>query len=144
MHPGDMRRVEQIVDDIEIMAGDIHAAARGAAPGRIVEIRNVDDPVRVGVFGRAHPDPQQAPAVLHRIGSHPHAGRGRAFLRRGPHAGAAAVKGQAVIAAFDRVTNQPPLGQGQLAVRTGIFQRCRDASLGPEDDNGFIKNPKRR
>ena len=67
MHPGHMRRVEEIVDDIEIVAGDIHAAALGAPPSRIVIVRYFENPVSVGLVGVAHPDPQNAPAVLDRI-----------------------------------------------------------------------------
>ena len=109
MDPGDMRRVEQIVDDVKIMAGDIHAAAGGPAPGRVVIIRNLDDAVRVCRRLITHPDPQDPPAINHRIGSDSHTGRRRPILCRCPHTGAAAVEGQAMIAALDRLADESPL-----------------------------------
>ena len=71
--------------------------------------------------GIAHPDPEQAVAVLHRVAANPCQGR-NLRLRGRLDACAAAVEGQAVVAALDGVAFDATHGQRQLAVRAGVFQ----------------------
>ena len=140
MDPGDMGRVQQVVDHIKIMTIDVHAAAGRAAPCRIVEILNGENIIRIGGRRVPHPDPQDAPAILNRIRADTHPAGQCALLCRGLYAGPATVKGQPVISAFDMVAFQSPFREGQLAVRASIFQRCRHTLLGAENDNRFIQN----
>jgi hypothetical protein len=58
-----MRRVEQVVREVKIVAGTIHRAADGVAPGGVVEIFDGDDLAGVGARWIAHPDPKQSPLV---------------------------------------------------------------------------------
>ena len=67
MDPGHMGRVEKVVDNVKIVAGDIHAATLRAAPCRVIIVRNLEDFVWVGLVGIAHPYPKDAPAVFDRV-----------------------------------------------------------------------------
>ena len=144
MDPGHMRRVEKIVNHVEIMAGDIHAAAGRSSPSRVVIVRDVNDLHRIRLVGVPHPYPQQAPSVLDRIGSDPYTGWWWSVLRRRPDAGAAAIEGQAVITAFDRRTHQASFRQRKLAVRAGVLEGGRITVLGSEEDDRLVEYSKRR
>src|SRR6266851_325707 len=59
MNPGDMRRVQQIVGHVEVIAIDRHRIAVSDAPGRIAVVIDAEDRRRLRQLRVAHPDPEQ-------------------------------------------------------------------------------------
>ena len=121
VHKGLVREIHQIVDDEAVVALHMDGLAV-AGPGRIVVPVHVRHQRRIGQRGIAHPEPDEAMALDHRIGAH--AGRRIDGLLRG-HEGAAALRivFQAVIAADDGVALEPALRQRHQPVPAGVFQR---------------------
>ena len=103
VHEGEMREVEQVVDDQLPVGLDVQVGRLGA-PVRIVEPMEVGDLVGVGERRIAHPDPDPVIALDHRIGAHPRRLRDQ-VLARHAHALAGAVEAQAVVVALQRVAD---------------------------------------
>ena len=122
VHKRLVRQVHQIVDDEAVVAFDVNGLAV-AGPGRIVIPVHVRHQRGIGKRGIAHPEPDEAMPLDHRIGAHA-SGRVDGLLRG--HEGAATLRivFQAVIAADHGVAVEPPPGERHQAVPAGIFQRC--------------------
>ena len=129
MHPGHVRGVEQVVHQPEVVAAHGHAVALGQPPAGVVVVLDVDDGVVARQRRVAHPDEEQSVAVAHRVAAHARM-RGDALLRRRVDAAAAAVEGQAVVAALEGVALDAAHRQRQPAVRAGVLQRHGRATLG--------------
>ena len=139
MDPGHVGGVQQVVGDVEVVARYFHAIALVQAPLRVAPVIDGKDAVRVRQRGVAHPDPQQTIALLQWIGAHLCAAGWLVHARRFD-AGARAVKGQAVVAAFELVVMQTAHGQRQLAVRAGIFQGHHAAILAAIEHDVLVQD----
>ena len=128
VHPRDVRRVKQVVGNVQVVASHVDGFALVAAPGRVVPMGNLVDGGRVGALRLTHPDPQQAVTLMQGVSTHTRTGR-RAVHARHLDAGTAAVKGQAVVAAFQVVALDAPQRERQFAVRAGVFE-CGRAAVG--------------
>ena len=121
MDVGQVREIEQVVADQQVVRVVVRVAALEAAPARIVEPVRVGDQRGVG-FGRiAHPDPDPAMALDHREGAHAGIGR-HGVLRRHFDALAGAVEQQAVIEAAHRVAFAPAARQGRAAMAAHVLE----------------------
>src|SRR6185312_4432413 len=128
-----MRQVEEILDDEEIIPLEVQALALGA-PGRIVHPMEIRDERRIGERRIAHPDPNPMIAFDDRIGAHPRLRRDR-LLARHADAGAAAVIDEAVIEALDIAAFELAVRERHVAMAAAILQRGRAAILlAPEHD----------
>ena len=85
---------------------------------------------QIGIRARrlAHPDPQPAMALRHRIGFDAGARR-NGVLARHFHALPGAVIAQAVIVALQEIADQPAHGERQVAMDAAVFERDRPAVL---------------
>jgi hypothetical protein len=98
MDESDMRQVDQILDQQQVIRLDMKIGAdRG--PVRIVIVREIGNLRRIGFVLLAHPDPDIAMALDHRIAAHRDARR-HTILARNGDAGAGRIEGEAVIAAL--------------------------------------------
>ncbi len=122
MDPGNVGRIEQVVGHVEVVAVERHRLAAIDAPGRVIEIFHLENVLRVGLVRLAHPDPEQAVALMDGVGTHL-GDMGNTLCTRDARAGARTVEGQAVIAAFHVVALDTAHGERQLAMGTGILQR---------------------
>jgi len=97
-----MRRIAEIVGEIEVMAIHRQRVAFDRAPFRIVILRQVVDIARIGQRRIAHPDPCKSHILDDRVAADARIG-GDDRLAGDAHALPAAIEGHAVIAAFDGV-----------------------------------------
>ena len=138
MHRGEVRQVEQVVDDELVMA--LHAAMHlGRAPAVLEEHpEEPGNPGLVGVLGLAHPDEDAVVALDHRIALDLHPRR-NALLAGDSHAGARSVELQGVVVALDGVPDHLAHGQRQQAVGATVGERRGLAALGPEERHGLAE-----
>ena len=131
---GQMREVEQIVDQQLVVAADMEIGRLGP-PVRVVEPVEIGDIGGVHAVGVAHPDPDEPVALDQRIGGDAGAGRDRALAGDGD-ARARAVELEPVIAAFDPLAQNPPHRERERAVAAAVFQRRRGSVGGPVEQDG--------
>ena len=108
MHPRDMRGIQQVVGDVQVIAGHGHGLTLVVAPGGVFPVRDVVNCLP-GCAGRlTHPDPQQAVTVFQ--WKSPHQGSGRNVVGAWHlDAAPAAVKAQTVVATLQQVALDAPL-----------------------------------
>ena len=121
MHELEMREVQQVVDQPAVVRLEMEIARRRDPVG-IVKPVVVGNQALIRERRIAHPDPDPAPALDHRIGPHRRARRNRR-LPGDRNAAAGAVEGEAVIAALQPVVYDAAHRQGQRAMAAAIFQR---------------------
>ena len=137
-----MRGVEQVVNQPEVVAVDLQLVSGGDVPARLAMVVDLDHWAGLRQGCIAHPDPQQAVFVLHRVG--PHFGKGRnTGLCGGIDALASAVESEPVVAALDGIALDAPHGQGQFAVGAGVLKCCGQAALHAVQHNSLAQQSHR-
>ena len=130
---GQMREVQQVVDDQLVVAVDVEIGALVApVVGALPRVRN--DQALVGERRIAHPDPDPVVLLHRRKGAHLRAGRDRRLTR---HVDALAgdVELEPVIVAGKDVALHAALSERHAAVAAAVLEGHRVAVLGtPEDD----------
>ena len=142
MEVGDVRQLEQIVDDQQVVGLDVEMNL-GDPPIGVAETRKIDDQVVVRVFDIAHPHIDEAVALDDGVRLHRQ-------IRRPPRlagdldAIAAAVVRETVVAAFDGVADDVALRQGQPPVGAAVFQCDRGAVALSVQDDVFVQHRDRQ
>ena len=143
MDIGDMAEIEQIVDQQPIAALDVKIIADRHPVGIVVpvEIRNR---CVIGQRRIAHPDPDPAIALDHRIVPHARTRRHQG-LSRHRDAGTGRIEHQPMIGAFDATIGDFAHRQRHIAMRTAILQRCgRPVGAAKQHDRLIHDGPRQR
>jgi hypothetical protein len=137
MQEGQVRRVEQVLDQQQVVRLDVQVVA-AVAPRRIVHPVEVLDQRRVGLRRLAHPDPDPVVLLDDGIGADLRA-RGDHVLRRHSHALAGRIELQAMVGTLDDVADQPAHRQRRLAMAAAVFERNRFSRICSEKNHGFVQ-----
>ncbi len=127
MHEHDMDQIEQIVVvelPIALHRQGLAAIAHGGGESRIVDALPLRQQAFIALGGIAHPQPNEIPALDHRIGFDLRVRR-NLRLPRNLDALPSAVEFQAVITAADRIAFAHSHRERQVAMATAIFHRDR-------------------
>ena len=119
MDPGDVRRIEQVVGDVQVVAIDGHVVAIGRSPLGVSPMLGLEDVGRVGAICVAHPDPQQSVARFDGVRVDDCSLRW-VVAPRCLHTLPGAIEHQAVVPALDVVALHPAHRQRHLAMRACI------------------------
>ncbi len=122
-----MGQVEQIVDDELPVGRDVEIAAFGPPVG-VIEPMEIGDLVRIGERRIAHPYPQPAIPLDHRIAFDLRRRR-YGVLARHLHASAGAVISQAMVVALQMIADELSHGKRQVAVDAAVLERGGRAVL---------------
>ena len=137
MDEGEMRQVEQILDQQHVIGLELEPVA-GEAPGGIVHPVEILDRRRIGQGRIAHPDPEPVIALDHGIAAHARARRDGALARH-QDAGAARIVGESVIGTFERVAAQAPARQRRMAVAAAVGQGDGPPVLGAVEHHRLVE-----
>ena len=141
MDIGQVRQIKQIIQDQPVSRLHIGLPLRADPVFVQVVFRVIRDQRFVGQFRVSRPVEQPAVTFRHRISADGGPVR-HLFRTRQVSAHAFSVEDQAMIPAFDFITDKPALGQGQVAMRTAIFKGDGRAVLPPVKYDIFVqKNP---
>ena len=120
VHVRQVREVEQVVADQPVVGLVVHVA-RLVAPLRVLQRGRGGNARGVSALGVAHPHPQPAALLHHRVAAGAQLGR-HLRLAGNLHALARRLEAQAVVHAADRVPLAPPHRQRRMTVRAAVAQ----------------------
>jgi hypothetical protein len=135
----EVRQIHQVIEIDEVVAADGERVAGRHPAGRIVPVQ-VRDQRLVGLLRVARPHPQEAPLVRHGVALHRRA-RGNGVLAGDPHAFAAAVVLQAVVAALQAIADELALGERRAPVHAAVVQGDGLARLRAEENHRLVADP---
>ena len=133
--------VHQVVGDQLVLR--IHQIDRAFDRRSRVDEREIGDQRGVGLVGIARPEPQATVAFDHRARRQPR-GLGDRAAEGIVDASAAAVEGQAMVAAGDPPLREAPLAQRHEAMRTAIGDHRPEAILFAPDQPWPVEQPPRK
>ena len=120
MHPANMRRVDKVFGNAEIIALEMKSLAQMRFPGRIFELGKIENVRRICMLRLTHPNPDYTVPFVSRIGMDLRRGWNVA-LARDPFANAVAAEGEAVVATDDLVLDQLTLGEREELMRATVI-----------------------
>jgi len=126
MNETDVRRIAEIVRQVQVAGSIVQGITEHYRPVRIVKFGKIKNLARIRQRRIPHPDPNQTESLARRIGSHDGI-PWNDVLTGNTDAFASAVKSHSVITALDRVPLQPAKGKAE-ACGEDIGRRARQQS----------------